>query len=161
MQTEQIIMYQTADGQTAIDVKLENETVWLSQSQLQALFNQTKQNVSLHIRNIYEEGELDKLLTVKESLTVQEEGKRVVKRKIEYYNLDVIISIGYRIKSQRGTQFRIWANKVLKEYLIKGYAVNEKRLKDQAEQFCHSEHNLSFRTQLLSFRALPLSFRTK
>ncbi|WP_316812139.1 RhuM family protein [Pedobacter heparinus] len=106
MQTEQIIMYQTADGQTAIDVKLENETVWLSQSQLQVLFNQTKQNVSLHIRNIYEEGELDKLLTVKESLTVQEEGKRVVKRKIEYYNLDVIISTGYRVKSQRGTQFR-------------------------------------------------------
>lgn len=134
MQTGEIIIYQAPDGQTSIDVKLEDETVWLTQSQMQQLFQQTKQNMSLHIKNIYNEKELDREATVKESLTVQKEGKRSVKRKIEYYSLDIIISVGYRVKSQNGTQFRIWANKVLKNYLIKGYSINEKRLKEQAEQ---------------------------
>ncbi|MFY9463761.1 MAG: RhuM family protein [Sediminibacterium sp.] len=134
MQTGEIIIYQAPDGQTAIDVKLEDETVWLTQSQMQQLFQQTKQNMSLHIKNIFNEQELDREATVKESLTVQKEGKRSVKRKIEYYSLDVIISVGYRVKSQNGTQFRIWANKVLKKYLIKGYSINEKRLKEQAGQ---------------------------
>ncbi|MFZ2783410.1 MAG: virulence protein RhuM/Fic/DOC family protein [Sediminibacterium sp.] len=134
MQTGEIIIYQAPDGQTAIDVKLEDETVWLTQSQMQQLFQQTKQNMSLHIKNIFNEQELDREATVKESLTVQKEGKRSVKRKIEYYSLDVIISVGYRVKSQNGTQFRIWANKVLKNYLIKGYSINEKRLKEQAGQ---------------------------
>ncbi|MCK9402867.1 MAG: virulence protein RhuM/Fic/DOC family protein [Chitinophagaceae bacterium] len=134
MQTGEIIIYQAPDGQPSIDVKLEDETVWLTQSQMQQLFQQTKQNMSLHIKNIYNEKELDREATVKESLTVQKEGKRSVKRKIEYYSLDVIISVGYRVKSQNGTQFRIWANKVLKNYLIKGYSINEKRLKEQAEQ---------------------------
>jgi prophage maintenance system killer protein len=134
MQTGEIIIYQAPDGQTSIDVKLEDETVWLTQSQMQQLFQQTKQNMSLHIKNIFNEKELDREATVKESLTVQKEGKRTVKRKIEYYSLDVIISVGYRVKSQNGTQFRIWANKVLKNYLIKGYSINEKRLKEQGEQ---------------------------
>jgi len=134
MQTGEIIIYQAPDGQTAIDVKLEDETVWLTQSQMQQLFQQTKQNMSLHIKNIFNEQELDREATVKESLTVQKEGKRSVKRKIEYYSLDVIISVGYRVKSQNGTQFRVWANKVLKNYLIKGYSINEKRLKEQAGQ---------------------------
>ncbi|MBH2004082.1 MAG: virulence protein RhuM/Fic/DOC family protein [Sphingobacteriia bacterium] len=134
MQTGEIIIYQAPDGQTAIDVKLEDETVWLTQSQMQQLFQQTKQNMSLHIKNIFNEQELDREATVKESLTVQKEGKRSVKRKIEYYSLDVIISVGYRVKSQNGTQFRIWANKVLKNYLIKGYSINEKCLKEQAGQ---------------------------
>jgi len=96
MQTEQIIIYQTVDGQTAIDVKLENETVWLSQSQLQVLFNQTKQNISLHIKNIFKEGELQDNSVVKESLTTALDGK---KYKTKYYSLDVIISVGYRVKS--------------------------------------------------------------
>lgn len=96
--TSDIIIYQTEDGQASIEVRLENETVWLSQQQMGELFQQTKQNISLHINNIFKENELEKLSTVKESLTVQQEGHRNVKRKIEYYSLDVIISVGYRVK---------------------------------------------------------------
>jgi hypothetical protein len=107
-------------------VRVEDETVWLTQAQMVELFNSTKQNISLHINNIFKEGELEANSTVKEYLTVQQEGKRKVKRKIALYNLDVIISVGYRVKSQRGTQFRIWANKVLKDYLLKGYAINQR-----------------------------------
>lgn len=135
MNSDKIIIYKTEDGQTSVDVKIENENVWLTQGQMQELFNQTKQNISLHINNIFKENELTKAATVKESLTAQNEGRRSVKRKIEYYSLDVIISVGYRIKSQRGTQFRIWANTILKEYLVNGYVINEKKLKEQAEQF--------------------------
>lgn len=135
MNSDKVIIYKTEDGQTSVDVKIENENVWLTQGQMQELFNQTKQNISLHINNIFKENELTKAATVKESLTVQNEGKRSVKRKIEYYSLDVIISVGYRIKSQRGTQFRIWANTILKEYLVNGYVINEKKLKEQTEQF--------------------------
>jgi len=129
----QIIIYQTPDGKTQLDVKLENETVWLSQAQLIDLFESTKQNISLHINNVFKEGELDKKATVKEYLTVRQEGNRTVKRNIEHYSLDVIISVGYRVKSQRGTQFRIWANSVLKEYLIKGYAINQNAKNEQLE----------------------------
>ncbi len=100
--------------------------MWLTQAQMALLFNQTKQNVSLHINNCFREGELEKIATVKESLTVQKEGNRTVKRKLEYYNLDVIISVGYRVKSKQGTQFRIWATQVLRDYLLKGYAVNKR-----------------------------------
>lgn len=121
----EIVIYKTPDGITQLDVKLENDSVWLSQSQLIELFQSTKQNVSLHINNVFKEGELDKKATVKEYLTVRQEGNRTVQRNIAYYNLDVIISVGYRVKSQRGTQFRIWANSILKDYLIKGFAVNQ------------------------------------
>ena len=134
METSEIIIYQTPDGQTSVEVKLEDESLWLTQNQMQNLFHQTKQNISLHINNIFKEKELDKNATVKQSLTVQKEGKRSVKRKIEYYSLDVIISVGYRVKSITGTKFRIWANKVLKEYLLKGYVINEKRLLTQGQQ---------------------------
>lgn len=126
-----IVIYQTDDGNTQIDVRLENDTVWLTQSQMVELFQTTKQNVSLHVNNVYKEGELEEKSTVKEYLTVQTEGKRSVGRMVKYYNLDVIISVGYRVKSQRGTQFRIWANRVLKEYIVKGYAVNERIHKEQ------------------------------
>ncbi len=126
-----IIIYQTNDGQTSIDVKLEDETVWLSQAQMVELFQQTKQNISLHIKNIFNEKELDRISVVKDSLTTASDGK---KYKTKYYNLDLIISVGYRVKSNRGTQFRIWANKILKDYLVKGYAVNEKRLQEQSRQ---------------------------
>ena len=126
MEQNQIIIYQTEDGQTQIDVRLENETVWLSQAQMVELFQTTKQNVSLHVGNVFKEGELEQESTVKEYLTVQKEGKREVARQVKYYNLDVIISVGYRVKSKRGTAFRIWARKVLKDYLIKGYAINER-----------------------------------
>ena len=127
----QIVIYQSEDGQTQVDVRLENETVWLTQAQMVELFQTTKQNVSLHVGNVFKEGELEQESTVKEYLTVQKEGERKVSRKVKYYNLDVIISVGYRVKSKCGTAFRIWANNVLKQYLIKGYAVNERMRKEQ------------------------------
>ena len=107
MDNSEILLYQTEDGQTKIDVRLEDETVWLSQVQMAELFQTTKQNISLHIKNVFEEGELHKNATVKDYLTVQTEGKREVQRNLKIYNLDVIISVGYRVKSHRGTQFRI------------------------------------------------------
>jgi hypothetical protein len=122
-------MYQSEDGQTRIDVQFQEDTAWLTQSQMTDLFQTTKQNISLHIKNVFEEGELDFEATVKDSLTVQIEGGRQVSRKVTYYNLDVIISVGYRVKSHRGTQFRIWATQRLKEYLIKGFALDDNRLK--------------------------------
>ena len=123
---QKIVIYQTEDGQTQIDVRLENETVWLTQAQMAELFQTTKQNVSLHLNNLYKEGELQKEGTVKEYLTVQQEGKRRVSRRVKYYDLDVIISVGYRVHSKRGTAFRIWARKIIKDYLVKGYVVNER-----------------------------------
>ncbi|WP_183568454.1 virulence RhuM family protein [Mucilaginibacter sp. SP1R1] len=132
MTDDQIIIYKTEDGQTSVDVKIENDDVWLTQSQMQELFGQTKQNISLHVNNIFKEEELHKLSVVKESLTTAKDGK---KYNTNYYSLDVVISVGYRIKSKRGTQFRIWANKILKEYLVQGYAINENKLKEQAAQF--------------------------
>lgn len=125
----EIIIYQTQDGQAKIDVRLENETVWLTQNQMAELFQTTKQNVSSHIKNIFEEGELSENSTVKDYLTVQQEGNRKVSRNVSHYNLDVIISVGYRVKSLRGTQFRIWATQVLKEYMKKGFALNDDLLK--------------------------------
>lgn len=108
-----IIIYTTEDGQVKIEVRLEDENVWLTQNAMAELFDTTKQNISGHIQNIFDEGELDEKATVKESLTVQTEGNRTVQRKVKYYNLDLIISVGYRVKSIRGTQFRIWANKLI------------------------------------------------
>jgi hypothetical protein len=110
-------------------VRLEGEAVWLTQNAMAELFQSTKQNVSLHIRNIFEEGELLEVSTVKDYLTVQNEGGRRVERNVTHYNLDVIISVGYRVKSLRGTQFRIWATQRLKEYMIKSFALDDERLK--------------------------------
>jgi hypothetical protein len=125
----EIIIYQTGDGRTKIEVHIEDETVWLTQAQMAELFQTTKQNVSLHINNAFKEGELEPLATVKEYLTVQNEGFREISRNIKYYNLDMIISVGYRVKSLRGTQFRRWALDVLREYLIKGFSMNDDLLK--------------------------------
>jgi hypothetical protein len=122
----EIMMYQTEDGQTKIDVCIADDTVWLSQAQMVELFQTTKQNVSLHINNVFSEGELDSMSVVKESLTTASDGKNY---KTKYYNLDVIISVGYRVKSLRGTQFRRWALAVLKEYLVKGFSMNDDLLK--------------------------------
>ena len=121
-------IFQSKDNKIELKVMFDAETVWLSQEQMELLFETTKQNISLHIRNIFEEGELIDVSTVKESLTVRVEGNRQVRRKIQYYNLDVIISVGYRVKSRQGTQFRQWATQRLKDYLVQGYAINEKRL---------------------------------
>lgn len=123
--TGEIVMYQP-DETIRLEVRIEDETVWLSQQQMAELFNATKQNVSLHIKNIYDERELMEPATVKDYLTVRKEGKKIVRRHINLYNLDVIISVGYRVKSLRGTQFRQWANHVLKDYLLKGYVVNQR-----------------------------------
>jgi len=124
MNNGEIIIYQTQDGQTSIDVKMEGETVWLSQTQMAELFKTDRTSILRHIKNIYKTGELQEQPTCAFFAQVREEGKRKVTRQIPYYNLDMIISVGYRVNSIRGTQFRIWANHILKDYLVKGYAVN-------------------------------------
>ena len=125
----EIILYQTEGGDTRIEVRLENEDVWLSQIQMGILYQTTKQNISLHLKNIYNEKELNEDLTVKDYLTVQQEGSRAVQRPIKHYNLEAIIAVGYRVDSHRGTQFRIWATQRLREYLIKGFILDDERLK--------------------------------
>lgn len=121
----EIILYHP-ENTLEIEVRMEDETVWLTQAQMVELFQSTKQNISLHINNVYKENELDRNSTVKEYLTVQKEGNRSVKRKIEYYNLDVIISVGYRVKSKRGTLFRQWALKIIRDYLLEGNSINKR-----------------------------------
>ncbi len=125
----EILMYQTEDGATKIEVRYQDETVWLSLNQMAELFQRDKSVISRHIKNVYEEGELEPSPTVANFATVQKEGGRTVERNVDYYNLDVIISVGYRVKSHRGTQFRIWATQRLKEYIIKGFTVNDDLLK--------------------------------
>ena len=130
---KELVLFNSYDGKVSLSVAVENETVWLTLDQLAELFGRNKSTVSRHITNIYDEGELDRPATVANFATVQQEGKRQVERNIEYYNLDVIISVGYRVKSQRGVEFRRWANNVLKEYILKGYALNDIRLKQLGE----------------------------
>ena len=125
----EVLFYHSEDGTTRIEVRLEGETVWLSQKAMAELFQTTKQNVSLHIQHLFEEGELTPEATVKQYLTVQAEGNRQIRRAVDHYNLDVIIAVGYRVKSHRGTQFRIWATERLREYLIKGFTMDDARLK--------------------------------
>ncbi len=132
-QENEIILYQP-DSTVKLEVRLENETVWLTQAQMTELFQTTRNNITIHIRNIFKEGELDESSVCKESLLTAADGKRY---KTKYYNLDVIISVGYRVKSLRGTQFRQWANKVLKEYLLKGYSINQRLL--------HMENRIDYR----------------
>lgn len=131
MEENKIIIYQTEDGQTQIDVRLENETVWLTQQQMVQLFKSSRTNILEHIQHIYEVEELDKISTCRNFRQVQKEGNRMVNRAKTMYNLDMIISVGYRVNTKRGIKFRQWANKVLKQYLIKGYAVNERIRKEQ------------------------------
>lgn len=125
-----LLLYQTEDGKTKIDVKLENGTVWMTQKAIAELYQTTPQNITLHIKNIYEEGELSLESTCKEYLQVQIEGKREIKRSTKHYNLELIIAIGYRVRSHRGTQFRRWATERLNEYLVKGFTMDDERLKD-------------------------------
>jgi hypothetical protein len=130
LQQGEILIYQTEDGLTKIEVELREETVWLSLDQMARLFQRDKSTVSRHVKNIFAEGELKREATVAKYATVQNEGDRQVERLVEYYSLDVIISVGYRVKSLRGTQFRIWASAVLKEYITKGFAMNDDLLKN-------------------------------
>ncbi len=138
----EIVMYQP-DETIRLEVRVEDETVWLTQQQMAELFKATKQNISLHINNIYDEGELERIATVKDYLTVQKEGKRMVNRHVNLYNLDVIISVGYRVKSVRGTRFRQWANRILKEYLLNGYSVN-RRFEYIEQRLATAEQKIDF-----------------
>ena len=158
--TDEIVLYQPNE-QFQLEVRLQDETVWLTQQQMVALFDSTKQNISLHINNIYKEGELQKEATVKEYLTVQNEGGRQVTRKVRYYNLDVIISVGYRVKSIRGTQFRQWANKIIKDYMLKGYAVNQRliaiedRIDRKLQEHTNQIHELQEQVDFFVRTSLP------
>ena len=148
MNNGEIILYQP-DNSISIEVRMEAETVWLNLNQMAMLFDRDKSVISRHIRNIYSEGELKKEATVAKNATVQMESDRQVMRQIEYYNLDVIISVGYRVKSLRGTQFRQWATGVLKEYLLKGYAINN-RIEQLEQRVARTEEKIDFfvRTEL-------------
>ena len=146
-----IAIYQTPDGETIIDVRLEGDTVWLSRMQIAQLLHTQPQNVSLHIGNIYREKELDEASTRKDFFLVQNEGNRKVSRLTKFYNLDVIISVGYRVKSQRGTQFRIWANKILKDYIIRGYAINHNA---KAEQLDELKQTIAIMRNVLAHKSI-------
>ncbi|MFO7740124.1 MAG: virulence protein RhuM/Fic/DOC family protein [Desulfatiglandaceae bacterium] len=126
----EIILYRSPDGKAALDVRLKGETLWLNLTQMAGLFERDKSVISRHLRNIYKTGELNREVTVAFFATVQDEGGRQVERQLEYFNLDAIISVGYRVNSKRGTQFRIWATNVLRDHLLKGYSVNQRRLKE-------------------------------
>lgn len=128
--SSEIVFYQEEEGRSRIQVRLDGGTVWLTQVLLAELFQTTKQNVSLHIKNIFAEGELDPSATVKQYLTVQMEGSRQVRRAIDHYNLDLILAVGYRVRSHRGTQFRRWATERLREYVVKGFVLDDERLKE-------------------------------
>ena len=135
MANSQFIIYQTENGQTKLDVRLENETVWLTQKLMAELFQTTPQNITIHLKNIFEEGELSEEATCKDFLQVQLEGNRSIERTQKFYNLDAIISVGYRIKSHVATNFRIWATQKLKEYIIKGFVLDDERLKNPDTPF--------------------------
>jgi prophage maintenance system killer protein len=154
MNESQIEIYQIENGSTEIQVKLENETVWLSLNHITELFDRDKSVISRHIKNIYKEGELIYEATVAKNATVQLENGREVECQIDYYNLDVIISVGYRIKSQRGIQFRIWANKILKDYLIKGYSINQQRLAQETKKLKELQQSVKILGNIISQQQL-------
>jgi len=152
MTDSQVLIYQAADGQIRLDVHLEDETVWLTQAQMAELFQVSPQNITMHLKNVYLEGELHENATCKEFLQVQKEGKREVKRQQKFYNLDAILSVGYRVKSTRATQFRIWATQRLKEYLVKGFSLNTQRFKSGASMNYFNELQERIREIRLSER---------
>ena len=131
----EIFIYQTFDNQTQIEVNFDGDTVWLNRQQLAQLFDRDIKTIGKHINNVFIENELDKESTIAKFATVQKEGARYIERSIEFYNLDVIISVGYRVKSQRGVQFRQWATSRLKDYLIKGFSINESRIQQNKDLF--------------------------
>ena len=135
----QFLVYQTEDGKLKIDVRFEGETVWLTQPHMAELFQTTQQNISLHLQNIYAEGELERGATHKESLSVRQEGARSVQRRVDFYNLDAILSVGYRVKSAVATRFRIWATQRLREYIVKGFVLDDERLKNPDQPFDYFE----------------------
>jgi hypothetical protein len=138
----QFLVYAAEDGRVKVEVRLEDETVWLTQQHMAELFQTTQQNISLHLQNIYEEGELQREATHKEFLSVRQEGGRSVQRRVEFYNLDAIISIGYRVKSAVATRFRIWATQKLREFIVKGFVLDDERLKNPDQPFDYFEELL-------------------
>ena len=127
----EILLYTSPDGQVQLDIRLQDDTLWMTQQMMAELFQTTVQNIIMHVGNIYQEAELQREGTCKEFLQVRKEGSRSVRRPVNFYNLDMILSVGYRVNTRRGTQFRIWATQQLREYLVRGYVVHEKRLQQQ------------------------------
>ena len=154
MEQDQIIIYQATNGETKIDVKVEGETLWLSQKLMSQLFDKDADTIGLHIKNVLAEGELEDAATTELFSVVQQEGKRRVRRTLKFYNLDMILAVGYRVNSKKGTQFRVWANKILKQYLLEGYAVNEKRLKEQAKQLESLKKTVNLLNNVLESKVL-------
>ncbi len=148
---QQIHIFTSADGQIQLEIKLEQETLWMSQSQISELFATSTDNVSLHLKNIYSEQELAEIVTAEDFSVVRQEGKRQVKRKLKHYNLDAIISVGYRVNSTRATQFRIWATRTLKQHLVEGYTLNNRRLQERGIEF---EQVVSLLSQTLANQQL-------
>jgi prophage maintenance system killer protein len=150
----EIVIYRTKDGKAALDVNLQEETVWLSQVQMSELFEKDRRTISEHINNIFKEKELSKNRTIRKFRIVRQEGARTVERDVDFYNLDVIISVGYRVKSQRGTQFRIWATQILKDHILKGYSINEKRLREQNARLLELQKTVSLMQRVMEGREL-------
>lgn len=154
MNESSIQIYRLDNGATEIDVKLDQDTIWLSQKQIAELFDKDSDTIGLHLKNIYSTGELEEFSTTEDYSVVQKEGTRNIRRRIKHYNLDAIISVGYRVNSIRGTQFRIWANKILKEYLIQGYSINERALKRQNEQLSELQKTIKILSSAIQSKEL-------
>jgi prophage maintenance system killer protein len=154
MERSEIRIYKNPNGNISIEVKLDKETVWLNQYQLETLFQTDRTSINRHIRNIYKTEELDENRTCAKIAQVQKEGKRTVNRTIKYYNLDVIIAVGYRVNSKQGTEFRIWANKLLREYLIRGFAINQEKLKKQNKQLLELKETVKILSNVVSNKEL-------
>jgi len=154
MNNSNIEIYTTENGKTEIQVQFNEDTVWLNQYQLEELFETNRSSITKHISNIYKSAELEKESTCAKIEQVRKEGKRQITRRINFYNLDLIIAVGYRVNSKRGTQFRIWANKILKDYLIKGFSLNEKRLSQQNEQLKELQNSVKILGNALTFKDL-------
>lgn len=152
----EIVIYTSADGRISFDAKLENESIWLTQDMMAKLFETTPQNITMHIKNVYDDGELEQNVTCKDFLQVRKEGNRTVSRRLAHYNLDMILSVGYRIRSKIAVQFRKWATNVLKEYLVKGYALNEKHLQEQREKFDQLKKSVDLLTRCIDTQAQDL-----
>ena len=151
----EVVIYKAKSGDICLDVKLAKETAWLSQKQMAVLFDKDIRTVSEHIQNVFNEGELERESTIRKFRIVQVEGKRHIERDVDFYNLDVIISVGYRVKSKRGTQFRVWATTVLKNYLVQGYALNQKRLIEREANLKELQETIAFISSKASYVSDP------
>ncbi len=154
---DQITIYQSTDGSVQLEVTLDQDTVWLTQRQLSSLFDKDVRTINEHIRNVLAEQELAAEATIRKFRIVQQEGERKVNREIEHYNLDMIISVGYRVNSKKGTQFRIWASRVLKQFLVQGYALNEQKLQEQQQKLADLKQAIALSSHLFQQQNLTAS----